>query len=184
MDGRWRWSRPTGFLCVNMSSDLRFRDHIEGLIQKGRKRVNILKCMAGKDWGQTMETQRRLYTGYVRSSLEYAAPGWYPWISDTAKEKLDRVQNQSLRSMSRLAMTCPVDFLRLETTVEPLKERMEKQSLILWDKYSRKNVDDGRRQLVERNTVPRLKDKAGLANTRPCRLTPNTEISGKQNPKV
>ena len=63
------------FLGVKMSSDLRFRDHVEGLIQRGRKRVNILKCTAGKDWGQTMETQRILYTGYVRNSLEYAVAG-------------------------------------------------------------------------------------------------------------
>ena len=43
--------------------------------------------------------------------------------------------------------------------MEPLKERIEKQSLILWDKYNRESINDGRKQLVERNTFPRLKTR-------------------------
>ena len=56
-----------------------------------------MKCLAGKDWGQSLETQRALYITYIRSALEYAAPAWHPWISKDWRIKLDVVQNDSLR---------------------------------------------------------------------------------------
>ena len=43
-----------------------------------------------------------------------------------SKRKIERVQNAALRAIAGLAKGCPVDFLRLETGVEPLYLRMEK----------------------------------------------------------
>ena len=79
-----------------------------------------MRCLGGKDWGQTMESQKSVYMGYIRSCLEYASSSWWPWISKTAKERLERVQNAALRAIAGLAKGCPVDSLRLETGVEPL----------------------------------------------------------------
>ena len=76
-----------------------------------------MKCMAGKEWGQSWETQRNLYLSYVRTTLEYASPSWYPWLSETKKRKLERVQNEALRSISGLTKIWTEDFLRLESEV-------------------------------------------------------------------
>ena len=94
-----------------------------------------MRSLGGKDWGQTMESQKSVYMGYMRSCLEYASSSWWPWISKTAKERLERVQNAGLRAIAGLAKGCPVDFLRLETGVEPLYLRMEKNDDIILDKY-------------------------------------------------
>ena len=108
------------FLGVEVDNGLRFTKHIETITCKGKRRVNIMKCLAGKDWGSSPEDQRRIYLQYVRTVLEYASEGWSPWLAPTNLEKLDKIQNKALRTASRLAKGCPIDFLRLETNVEPL----------------------------------------------------------------
>ena len=78
-----------------------------------------------------MESQRALYSTYIRSALEYAAPSWYPWIGKAAKRRLESIQNECLRTMTRMARDSPEDFLRLEAGVEPLEERIMKNCQIL-----------------------------------------------------
>ena len=121
------------FLLVTIDNGLRFTGHINRVVDKCRKRVNIIKSLSWKDWGNSLETQRTLYLQYIRSCLEYASSSWAPWTSETGKTKLERVQNSALRSMTGLARTCQVDFLNLETNVEPLKERYRKNDKILFD---------------------------------------------------
>ena len=137
------------FLGVNVCSGLLFGEHIKVLIQKCRLRVRILKSMAWKDWGNSNEVQRTLYLQFIRMCLEYASPSWAPLISDTKRKQLEKVQNEALRSVAGLYKTCPVDFLRLETNVEPLNDRLLKNDEILFDKYLRLPKNDSRRALVD-----------------------------------
>ena len=85
------------------------------MVLKGMKRVNVIKCMRAKDWGNSLETQRTLYIQYVRSALEYASPSWHDWIADVHLQRLQRIQNEALRSVASLAKTCTQDMLHLET---------------------------------------------------------------------
>ena len=138
------------FLGVMIDSGLRFKTHVNTTIAKCKRRNNILRCLAGKDWGQDRETQKTLYFTYIRSALEYAGPSWYPWISSTARERLEAVQNESLRIMTHMAKTTPVDFLRLEAGIEPLYERMSKNNQIMWERYMRLEPNDQRMMLAEK----------------------------------
>ena len=149
------------FLGITLDGGLRFNEHTKILLEKCRKRVQVIKCMAGKDWGNNLEVQRTLYIQWVRSCLEYACSSWFSWISDTNKERLERVQNEALRSIGGLAKTCPVDLLRLETKIEPLVLRMEKTDEITWDKYKRLPESDARRELVDGNVPSRLGTRHG-----------------------
>ena len=59
-------------------------------------------------------------------------------------------------------MTCPVDFLATgnhSRTTEGKDGKTEFNTM--GQVQQRESVDDGRRQLVERNTVPRLKTRQG-----------------------
>ena len=76
------------FLGFTIDNQLRFNKHVDNVVGKAKKRVNLLKCMAAKDWGNSMDLQRILYVQYVRSTLEYASFNWSPWISETALKKL------------------------------------------------------------------------------------------------
>ena len=149
------------FLGVTIDGGLRFEKHLENVVAKAKRRIKILRCLAGKDWGQDLETQRALYSTYIRSALEYAAPGWYPWIGKTARQKLETIQNECLRIMTRMARDSPADFLRLEAGVEPLETRINKICQILWEKYTRLEEEDPRRKLTVKSVKQRLSTRYG-----------------------
>ena len=149
------------FLGVTIDSGLRFNNHIKRIVDKCKNRVNIIKCMLWKDWGNSLEIQRTLYLQFIRSCLEYASSSWSPWISDTGLAKLERVQHESLRAATGLARTCQVDFLHLEANVEPLGSRFKKLDTIMYDKYARLPPSDSRKVLLENKNPPRLKTRHG-----------------------
>ena len=54
----------------------------------------------------------------VRSKLNYAAPAWQPWLSDTNLSSLYRLQNYPLRLITGQLVSSPLEALRLETDVQ------------------------------------------------------------------
>ena len=131
------------------------------IIAKGKRRASILRCLAGKDWGQSLETQKALYSTYIRSALEYASQSWFPWICQTTKDRLEAVQNECLRVMTRMAKRSPTDFMRLETGIEPLHVRLEKNDEVMWERYKRFEEEDPRRKLAEKRVKKRLDTRLG-----------------------
>ena len=149
------------FLGVIIDNELRFTSHVKKVITKAQNRNKILRCLAGKKWGQSLETQRALFSTYIRSAMEYAGPSWYPWISTTAKKDLERVQNTSLKIMTRMAHSTPINFLQLQAGVEPFQTRMEKNNQILYERYMRLRPEDPRRILAMKDVKERLKSRIG-----------------------
>ena len=112
-------------LGVHFDTMHSFSKHIDYTVDKAKKKLNILKCLAGTDWGQDQETMVMTYKAVIRSILEYAAPIWNPIISATSWTKLQRAQNQALRIATGChSITCP-DHLHRESKVLPLKEHGE-----------------------------------------------------------
>jgi len=149
------------FLGVTTDNGLRFNSHVNNIVVKTRKRVNIIRCLSSKEWGSMLETQRYLYITYIRMALEYASAGWSSWISQSSLRSLQTVQNAGLRSVGNLYKTCPEDFLHLETGVEPLKYHYQQNDDITWDRYARLPDDDQRKQLLLKNASVRLKTRKG-----------------------
>ena len=127
------------FLGVEVPSDIRFNGHVQMMVTKGRKRNRVLKCMSGKNWGNTRETQRTIYVQYVRTAMTYASPSWTPWISETNMKALQRTQNDALRTIMGSAATCPTDFLHLDANIEPIREILIKNDQLLRQRYMRPN---------------------------------------------
>ena len=49
------------FLGIKIPSDLRFGSHSEKIVNYCRKRNKVLKCMATKNWGNSLGTQQTIY---------------------------------------------------------------------------------------------------------------------------
>ena len=58
-------------------------------------------------------------------------------------------------------MSCPEDFLHLETGIKPLKQRFEDNDDITWDRFARLPDHDQRRQLQLKDANIRLKTRIG-----------------------
>ena len=162
------------FLGVSIDNSLRFTEHVKTLLTKCKQRVKIVKTMAWKDWGSGLETQRTLYIQYIRMCLEYASSSWAPWLAPTNLEKLEILQREALRSMAGLTKDCPKDFIYLETDIERLEHRFEKNDEILWDKFLRLPESDDRFKLVSKPVErPRLRTREGFRHQTIGRIDKN-----------
>ena len=72
------------------------------------------------------------------------------------------VQTAGLRSIAGLAKTCPNDFVHLETGIDPLKDRFEKNIDIAYERYARLDTDDQSRRLMEKKVPERIQTRRGM----------------------
>lgn len=110
-----------------------FSTHINKTIAKAKNRLNILKALAGSDWGQDKEVMVMTYKSIIRSILEYGGPIWNPIISDTNWTKLQAVQNQALKIATGCIKMTSSDHVHQEAKVLPLEvhgKMLSKQFLV------------------------------------------------------
>ncbi|GBM70720.1 hypothetical protein AVEN_171459-1 [Araneus ventricosus] len=96
--------------------------HIESLITKSRRRLNILKYTSGRDWGANAETLRTTYIALIRPILEYGLPVYF-CASDSNLQKLERVQLSAARNITGMRNSCPNKIVLYEADLQPLRFR-------------------------------------------------------------
>ena len=87
---------PT-ILGVTFDPTLCFATHCKQSAEKARRRIGILKALAGSTWGHSKETLLLTFKALIRPILDYAAPAWSHASSNTSINCLQVAQNQSLR---------------------------------------------------------------------------------------
>ena len=80
------------FLDVIYNRQLTFASSAATVGEKMRRQASALKCLATTDWGINERTLRATYIAKGRSSVEYAAAAWLPWVSSSTMEKLETCQ--------------------------------------------------------------------------------------------
>ncbi|GBM34660.1 hypothetical protein AVEN_122054-1 [Araneus ventricosus] len=81
---------PT-YLGFTLNTEINCDKHIARLAEKGRKRLQLLKFISGRDWGANSGTLRMTYTALIRPVLEYGYQICQV-ASQTKLNKLERVQ--------------------------------------------------------------------------------------------
>ena len=83
-------------LGVILNRSLTFNAHLKKLTTSLTSSICIIRATAHTTWGWHRSTLKMAFHALVRSKLDYAAPAWQPWLSDTNLSSLDRLQNHSL----------------------------------------------------------------------------------------
>ena len=116
------------FLGLLFDYKLTWKAHIDYVVDKCNKRINILKALSGTKWGADKETMVLVYRSLIRSCMDYGSEV-YDSACKTNKLKLDRIQSQALRlcsgalrctSVAALQVDCgelPLDLQRLRGQV-------------------------------------------------------------------
>ena len=116
------------YLGLTLDRRLTFNVHVADIKQRCSRRLNILKCISGREWGADRRTLLRLYTSLIRPILDYNA-FLFGNISSTLVDKIETIQNAALRIATGAFRTTPISNLLVDTNIPPLIRRREYQLL-------------------------------------------------------
>ena len=91
------------FLGIILTPKLNFKTHIETLVTKARKRLNLLKIVSHLPWGKDTKTLLHLATSLIRSKLIYGQEVYYT----ASKSYLQRVQSIDSKAI-KIALGVPI----------------------------------------------------------------------------
>ncbi|GBN29189.1 hypothetical protein AVEN_113968-1 [Araneus ventricosus] len=110
------------YLWFVLDPEITCNKHIDLLLTKAKKRLNILKFISGCDWGADAGTLRTTYVSLIRPILEYVYHV-YQVVSDTNLNKLERVQLSVALIVTGLRGSTPADIVFYEADLQPLRLR-------------------------------------------------------------
>ncbi|GIY99583.1 putative RNA-directed DNA polymerase from transposon BS [Caerostris extrusa] len=114
---------PT-YIGFTLDTEINCSKHINRLCEKGRKRLQLLKCISGRDWGADAGTLKITYTALIRPILEYGYQ-IYQVAASTSLKKLERMQSSAARIITGLRHSCPNDIVCYEADLQLLSLRRE-----------------------------------------------------------
>ena len=136
------------FLSLWMDERLTWKSHIEKVVGKCEKVINILQCLAGSDWDADQDTLTMIYRAIIRSILDYGCVVF----GSAAKSvicKLDWVQAKALRVCNGAFRMTPIPALLTEMRELPLEIRRKKLGLHSCPKLSCSSYSSASRCLLE-----------------------------------
>jgi len=118
---------PT-YLGVMLDCQMTLNQHLENVYKIADKRINLIKHLASSNWGADKNTLRRLYFGYTRSVIDYNIV-LQNVCNRTAKQNIDRIQNQALLLICSGMRSSPTAACEISANVEPLEIHRKKAAL-------------------------------------------------------
>ncbi|XP_043213195.1 uncharacterized protein LOC122377325 [Amphibalanus amphitrite] len=116
------------YLGITLDSRLSFKHHFQDVKMRCTRRLNILKCIAGKDWGADRSTLLNLYTSLIRPILDYNS-FLFDDIASNQIESLQVIQNKALRIVTGAQCTTNIKALHAECNIPLLSHRRKLQLL-------------------------------------------------------
>ncbi|KAB0797424.1 hypothetical protein PPYR_05842 [Photinus pyralis] len=110
------------YLGMILDSKLRWRPHIEKLIGRCERGINLIRMISRVNWGADMHSNLKIYKTYVRSLLDYGCI-LYGCASNSNLKRLDAVSNKALRLCMGAMCSSPGDVVQVEAREPPLSIR-------------------------------------------------------------
>ena len=121
------------YLGVTFDKRLTWKPHLSKAEDKARKKLAIMRKLAGTTWGASDKVLKHVYQGTVRPHLEYGSTAWST-AAKTHQQSLDKVQNQALRIITGSMKSTPITAMQELTAIQPLKDRRDAKNLIQGEK--------------------------------------------------
>ena len=126
---------PT-YLGVKLDRRLTWAPQIANMEKKAIKKMSVMKKLSGTRWGANSNILKQVYTGTVRPQMEYGATSWGT-AAKTNTNKLNKVQNASLRLITGGMKTTPISAMEKTAQLQTLEERREGKGLTQAEKIKR-----------------------------------------------
>ena len=122
------------YLGVTFDRRLTWKAHLAQAETKARKKLAILRKLAGTSWGDHEKIFRTEYLGAIRPVLEFGSTAWIT-TAKTNKQRLDKIQNQALRLITGGLKSTPITAMGNITNIPPLSKRRKAKTLLQASKY-------------------------------------------------
>ena len=111
-------------LGVYLDTFFSFNTHCVQVANRVSKRNNVLKALAGTNWGQQKGTLLLTYKALGRSIANNVAPFWSTNASDTSLGKIQRTQNEALRIITGSHKMSSIDHFHSKTKMLPVEDHL------------------------------------------------------------
>lgn len=119
------------FLGVYFDVRLTWREHIRYVVDKCKKVINVMRCLAGLGWGADVASLKYIYIALIRSRLDYGSIV-YGSAAKSVLADLDVIQARALRVCVGAVRTSPVCALQVEAGEMPLWLRRKQLGANYW----------------------------------------------------
>ena len=122
-DNKLKWVNEHKFLGIIFDKKLTFKAHIEYLISRCLKRINIMKSLTTVKGGANFKVLRTYYLQAIRSIIDYSAPAIILAKPNLIK-KLEIIQNSALRIITGAPPWTKIINMLYETNIASIKDRI------------------------------------------------------------
>ena len=164
-------STRTQKVCVNtnprllnviLDRSLTFNAHLKKLIALLLSSIHIVRATAHTSWSWRRTTLKMAFHALIRSKLDYAAPAWQPWLSNTNLSCLDCLQNRSLQFITGQLVSTPVEDVRLETDIQSYRTYSNRLILKAREKALRSTDNHPKHVALAANIPQRLQNHSSF----------------------
>lgn len=114
----------TKFLGLNLDYNLSGKSHIDHIVRKCEKNINVMKALSGVWWGGHPYTQKLVYNALIRSILDFGS-FLLPPCGKTLLHRLDDIQVKALRVVLGAMKSSPRQAVLVESSDPPLYLRRQ-----------------------------------------------------------
>ena len=111
-------------LGVTLDPIFTFSAHSVAIARKASSRLKILRAYSNSSFGHYKECLLNTYKLFVRSLIDFAAPIVFPNYSRTSIERLQKIQNRSLRLVLGCHSATAIDHLHSECKELPVAKHL------------------------------------------------------------
>jgi ribonuclease HI len=110
-------------LGVIFDSQMYFNSHVQKVVNKMQKSVNVMRHLASVTWGMDPKLLNMIFKSIVRSHYDYALIVYGNCISSILARKLEVIQNKGLRIITGAFCSTPINSLEVEAGISPIDIR-------------------------------------------------------------
>ena len=128
-DSKIEWVRTFKYLGVTFDDNLSFTKHVEDVLCRASKRLNVLKHLAGSPYGATQQTLLHYVKACIRPILEYGSVALLI-ACPSAIKRLETFHNTALRIALRVPKHTRTKLLLVESGCTSLEARIISLSMV------------------------------------------------------
>ena len=128
-DNEIRFVNEHKFLGLIWDKELTFHAHIQNLLKKCRKSLNIIKILSYSNWGSDTKTLLKLFRTLIRSKIDYGSIVYRSAKDKKDLEALNVLHRQGIRLCLGAFKSSPNEALYVEANEPPLRFRREELAM-------------------------------------------------------